>query len=196
MRTRAFLGLSFSVAVTRRIAEEAARHVEPMTQAGFKVAWVPAANLHVTAKFLGSVPEEALEAVADVLRRALAAKQPFEAHARGLGVFPNECQPRVLWVGVDGGAALLGLVRDVETAMVDLGFEREARPYHPHVTVGRVKEGVGDVGPLWRSDVELGVSLMNELVLYESRTARTGAEYVARARLPLGRASESPRADG
>src|SRR5262245_987198 len=87
-RVRTFLAACFSVAVTRRIAEEVARRKGPVADAGLRVAWVPAANLHVTLKFIGSIPEELLEGIGLRLRRVVAQSAPFEARARGFGAFP------------------------------------------------------------------------------------------------------------
>jgi 2'-5' RNA ligase len=188
MRIRAFLALVFSVGVTRRLADEVAGRKGRVADAGLRVAWVPAANLHLTLKFLGSVPEESLEAIAAAVGRVAARHAPFEARARGLGAFPSAAHPRILWAGVDGGEALKRLQADVEGALAELGFAKEERAFHPHVTVGRVKEQKGALdGAAWASDAEWGVSQMSEIVLYESRTLRAGAEYVARARVPIGK---------
>jgi 2'-5' RNA ligase len=186
MRIRAFLALCFSVGVTRRIAEEVARHKERVAAAGLRVAWVPAANLHLTLQFLGSIPEESVEVVSAAVRRVATAHAPFEARARGLGAFPDARHPRVLWVGVDGGEPLQRLQRDVEGALEGLGFPRETRAFHPHVTVGRVKDG-SPVDVEWGGDADLGASLMSEVVVYESKTLRNGSEYRARARVPIGK---------
>ncbi|MGZ5252726.1 MAG: RNA 2',3'-cyclic phosphodiesterase [Caldimonas sp.] len=183
---RIFLALSFSVAVTRKIAEEIERLKAPMGEAGFRVAWVPAANLHLTLKFLGSIPEELVEGVSGACRRVAARHRPIEATAVGLGAFPTLQKPSVLWVGVDAGPALAALHRDVEAALVELGFEKEERAFHPHVTVGRVKDGRGPATDLWKGDAPIGSSTLPEIIVYESRTRSAGAEYVARARVPLG----------
>src|SRR5712692_8841210 len=185
MRIRAFLALNFSVAVTRRIFEEVERRRERVQAAGLRVAWVPAANLHLTLKFLGTVPEESLEAVADWLRRRLLEHAPVEVSARGLGAFPSLDRPRVLWAGVDGGEPLARLAAEVEAATVGLGFDPEDRPFHAHVTVGRVKSdgAAASFRELWSVEAEFGASKMTEVVLYESRTRSDGAEYLARDRV-------------
>jgi 2'-5' RNA ligase len=181
-RIRAFLALAFPVAVTRRIAEEVARRKAAVGDA--RVAWVPAANLHVTLKFLGGIPEELVEGIAGRLKQVAQRHAPIEARARGLGAFPSPSRPNVLWVGVDGGEALTRLAHDVDAAMVELGLAKEERPFHAHITVGRVKEHRGPID--WSSDAEYGTAALNEIIVYESRTHRAGAEYVARARVPLG----------
>ncbi|MCU1278533.1 MAG: ligT [bacterium] len=183
---RTFLALNFSVAVTRKIAEEVDRLKAPMGEAGFRVAWVPAANLHLTLKFLGSINEELVEGVTGACRRVAARHLPIEAKAVGLGAFPSLQKPSVLWVGVEAPPSLAALQRDVEATMVGLGFEKEERAYHPHVTVGRVKESRGPATDLWKGETLLGSSTFAEIIVYESRTRSAGAEYVARARVPLG----------
>jgi 2'-5' RNA ligase len=183
---RIFLALNFSVAATRKIAEEVDRRKAAMGDAGFRVAWVPAANIHLTLKFLGSVGEEVVEGIAGACRRVAARHQPIEAKAIGLGAFPSPQKPNVLWVGVEAPAALAALQREVEGAMIELGFDKEERAYHPHVTVGRVKESRGSAADLWKSDALIASSALADIVVYESRTRSAGAEYVARARVPLG----------
>jgi 2'-5' RNA ligase len=183
---RIFLALNFSVAVTRKLAEEVERHKAPMGEAGFRVAWVPAANMHLTLRFLGSIGEDLVEGVAGACRKVAARHAPFEAKAVGLGAFPSAARPNILWIGVEPSPQLVALQRDVEAAMVDLGFEKEERAYHPHVTVGRVKEHRGSAAELWKGDALLGASAFGEIVVYESKTRSAGAEYIARARVALG----------
>jgi 2'-5' RNA ligase len=183
---RIFVALNFSVAVTRRIAEELERRKKPLADAGVRVAWVPAANLHVTLRFIGSVADELVEGITGALARVAQRHAPFDAKAAGLGAFPSLAKPNVLWIGVVA-PQLAALQRDVEGALVELGLDPEERPFHPHVTVGRVKESRGDVTPLWTSDVDCGSSPLGEIIVYESKTRSSGAEYLARARVPLGR---------
>jgi RNA 2',3'-cyclic 3'-phosphodiesterase len=188
MRIRAFLGINFSVAVTRRVVDEVERRKAAVAQAGARVAWVPAANLHVTLKFLGSTPEEAIEAVrARVARVAEAAATPsIDARVRGVGAFPSLERPRVLWLGVEPREPIARLARELDAAMAELGYPREEREFHPHITVARVHDGA-DLRAAWSGDADAGGSALSEIVVYESKTLSKGAEYVARARVPLGK---------
>jgi 2'-5' RNA ligase len=184
---RIFLALNFSVAVTRRIADEIEPRKPPFAEAGFKVAWVPAANLHLTLRFIGSISDELVEGVVGATRKVAARHAPFEARAAGVGAFPSLERPSVLWIGVTAPPALASLQKDVEAAMIELGFPGEERAYHPHVTAARIKDGRGSAAELWRGEADCGASTFTEIVVYESKTRSAGAEYIARARLPLGK---------
>jgi 2'-5' RNA ligase len=172
--------MAFPVAVTRKIADEVERQRKSVAA---RVAWVVPANLHVTLRFLGSIDENLIDgALVPRLKKVAARNAPFEARARGFGSFPN-----VLWVGVESDG-MVKLQREVEAVAVELGFAKEERVFHPHITVGRVKEGtVGE----WSSPTEFGAATLNEIVVYESRVDRirgkSGAEYIARARVALGK---------
>lgn len=148
-----------------------------------KVAWVPAPNMHVTVKFLGDIPEESALAISDRLRVVLEGRGAMTLDVGQLGVFPDLQHPRVLWVGVTA-PALEQLAQTIDETLEPLGFEPESRPYHPHLTLGRVKHGSA---PELYDGLEpaLGQCSLHEVVLYKSVLQRTGAEYTALARLPL-----------
>lgn len=186
---RLFVAVNLSIASTRRVAEAADRLRRAASDRHLKIAWVPPANLHVTLKFLGWTRPEAVAAIRDRLRDGVASRRGFEIEAAGVGAFPGAGSARVIWVGLrDASGALAALARDVETWMVDLGFDREARPYSPHITLGRVRDrGGADCAELLAPWVPLtfGSSLIREVVLYESITKSHGSEYTALYRAPL-----------
>lgn len=190
---RLFLAVNLSIATTRKIAEAIEAMRPEAARRGLRVGWVPPANLHVTLKFLGWSNPEMVDAIADRVRAGLHGRKAFELEARGVGAFPTETSARVLWVGVvDPKGVLATLAADVEAWMERLGYEREKRAYHPHVTIGRVREdhggqggtGAAEVLAPWR-EVAFGRSLVREVVLYESKMRAKGSEYLAQARVPL-----------
>ena len=187
---RVFVAVNFPVAVVRRIADELALLRAEVAKTGWRVAWVPAPNLHLTLKFLGEIPEVQVDPMRSQLGPLLAARAPFELTARGLGAFPDLESPRVIWVGVEESAAIAALQQEVEGALGELGFAREGRPFHPHVTLGRVKHPGerGELAPILerRREVRFGGGRIDELVIYQSVLEHRGAEYRALARLPLG----------
>ncbi|MEE9237056.1 MAG: RNA 2',3'-cyclic phosphodiesterase [Thermoplasmata archaeon] len=100
---------------------------------------VGAENLHITLRFLGTVEESLVPSIVDVMRRSAKGIRPSLLTLIGTGAFPSLRAPRVLWVGVKGGDALVTLARGLEEGLQELGFPRERRRFSPHLTVARVK---------------------------------------------------------
>jgi len=159
------------------------------------VAWVGRDNVHLTLKFLGAVESDRLESVTAALTGAAATCRPFELGLGRLRAFPSLTHPRVIWAGVDEGAAeSAALAARVDAALTGLGFEPETRPYSPHVTLGRVRQPrrqphlveVTGGGSHGRQRVDR-VSLMR------SELSPRGARYTELAAIPLAAAGpESP----
>ena len=99
-------------------------------------------GIHLTLKFLGQVPVPRLSSVTAAMDRVAACAAPFEIELRGLGGFPNLEAPRVLWVGIDGDpASLAELAGAMDAELTLLGFPAESRPFAPHLTLARVRDG-------------------------------------------------------
>ena len=139
-RIRAFIALELSPQARAAVAGV----LRKLQQGGFRnVRWVDPAGAHLTLKFLGAVPADLLGAVHEAMRRTAAAAAPVHLGLGPLGAFPSARAPRVVWLGVTGEVEALGrLQRGVEEAAAALGFPREARPFRPHITLGRVREGM------------------------------------------------------
>jgi 2'-5' RNA ligase len=110
------------------------------------VRWVRPEGIHLTLKFYGEVAAERLPAIQRGLARAAASSGPMALTVEGVGVFPNAARPTVVWVGVGGALAALAALRQLQTAVeaeaLTLGFKPEGREYQPHLTLGRVNDGV------------------------------------------------------
>jgi 2'-5' RNA ligase len=152
------------------------------------ISWSPLGNVHVTTKFIGDWPEHRL----DELKRALAAvprSGELQIAIRGLGWFPNPHQPRILIVGVDGGPALASLAKATDEACAALGIEPENRPFHPHLTLARVraprplfelKKAIADL-----PDTDFGAYPAGEFHLYKSDLRPGGSVYTKLASYSL-----------
>lgn len=137
-----------------------------------RIRWSRPENIHLTLKFLGDVEEESLDDLRTVLESACAKHASFEARLAGLAAFPSARRARIVWAGVGAGSERLrSLAADVDADLSSLGFERETRPYEPHLTLGRVRgrpvslnlpEEAGD-GPLFKvHQVELTQSTLTD----------------------------------
>ncbi|HLH03622.1 MAG TPA: RNA 2',3'-cyclic phosphodiesterase [Bryobacteraceae bacterium] len=105
------------------------------------IKWSPLDNLHITTKFIGEWPEARLDELHSALADA-APRTPFEVEISGLGWFPNERAPRVLWAGVHGAEPLSQLARDTDERLQSLGIPHEDREFSPHLTLARIKSPV------------------------------------------------------
>ncbi|HMP02217.1 MAG TPA: RNA 2',3'-cyclic phosphodiesterase [Gemmatales bacterium] len=155
------------------------------------IKWTDSDNLHITLVFLGEVDDRELP---DVCRQAQAAADAADVGAftlglRGLGCFPHERRPRVLWVGVETGATELAALHEaLEAALEPLGYRREDRRFTAHVTLGRTKKD----GPIARlaetlaahRDWNAGECPVTEMHVMASQLSREGPYYTI-----LGRAN-------
>ena len=106
-----------------------------------RIHWSPAANLHITTKFIGEWPKERLDELTVALQK-IGPREPIPIEVRGLGFFPNPHAPRVFWAAVHAGPELATLARQTDEALHALGIPAETRPFSPHLTLARIKEPV------------------------------------------------------
>lgn len=159
------------------------RAVAPARHAIVGPRWTDRRQWHLTLQFLGWCGD--VEAVAAALD-GLEERDAFAVRLGGGGAFPSERRARVIWLGVHRGAEALGrLAGGVAACLAPLGFEPEARAFHPHLTLARlrvpgdVREAVAALG-----DAPVGQAFtVREVVLYESVLRPDGARYEPLARV-------------
>ena len=104
------------------------------------VQWAAPGHIHLTLQFLGNVPTDSLGPLELALRDACGKISPFGLGTGGLGCFPNDRAPRILWVGLRGDLeALADLQRSIAEKVVPFIERSESRPFRPHLTIGRIK---------------------------------------------------------
>jgi RNA 2',3'-cyclic 3'-phosphodiesterase len=165
------------------------RLIEELRAPNDGVSWAQRDKLHVTLKFLGAAIASArlaplAEAVADISKAASA----FQVGTRGLGAFPNLRRPRVLWTGLES-EGLIRLAKQIENAATVLGFEREERPWAPHLTIARIRDPRRVRSLLERlpaaDQCEFGESRVGEIALYRSHLSSRGSTYERLTTFPL-----------
>jgi 2'-5' RNA ligase len=165
--------------------------VVQMTSSRADVKWVEGTNFHLTLYFLGEVAEERVPDLSQALSLAGRGINPFRLEIAGLGAFPSLARPRVLWVGAHGGEALGHLQHQVaEQVQIFAEQPGERQPFHPHVTLGRVRSGRGLAELMkkvsgWEGR-NLGSQEVADFALMESRLYRQGPVYTRIARFALG----------
>jgi 2'-5' RNA ligase len=107
------------------------------------IRWVRLEAMHLTLKFLGEIELEQVRTIQEILEETAAMFSSFDIVIAGFGCFPKSSRPRVVWAGIEPkNGELLALQTELETRMESIGFERERRDYHPHLTLGRVRKGL------------------------------------------------------
>jgi RNA 2',3'-cyclic 3'-phosphodiesterase len=188
---RAFVAVALDDGLRAAIAAT----IERLRPLGSAVAWVPPRNLHVTLHFLGDQTEERLAEAEAALADAAAGSAPMDVTFHGIGAFPGIERPRILWVGLAHGALeVRRLQARVTAALATRGFSAEERPWHPHLTIGRVHDERRwrlEAGPPLRgalaqaATTTFGTQRVGEVTLMRSDLSPTGARYTRRRTVAL-----------
>jgi 2'-5' RNA ligase len=193
---RLFLALDIDDPICERIT----RFVDGVRNFFPDARWVKAESLHVTLKFIGEQPDDAVEKIKRALKDISAA--PTEITFRGYGFFPTPKSARVFWIGMEPGPQLVQLAAAIDERMANLGIKKEDRAFSPHLTLARAAGGSGS--PRWRKGdgpnrsfsylqeklsalpiPEFGTMIPREFVLYQSQLSPKGSRYTKLARFAL-----------
>ncbi len=122
----------------KEIIDKITRLQSDLTNAGLKAKLVEPHNLHITLKFIGEIPPLKVEAIKSRLSRL--SFQEFDLELHGVGGFPTLNRARVLWIGVSKGAEeLIEISEVIEKNLQQVSIPRSSKPFHPHLTIARVK---------------------------------------------------------
>ncbi len=175
---RAFIAIELSPEIVDCLAQIQSH----LKYSGADVKWIETGNIHLTLKFLGDITEEKCVEVRSVLDETGRSFKPFEISIKDIGAFPNINYPRVIWVGLDNGAnESKALAEKIGEKLLEIGFQKEPRPFAPHLTIGRVrspknkealKEKIGNAQlPIIKSH------LVSSVALFQSMLSTKGPVY-------------------
>jgi RNA 2',3'-cyclic 3'-phosphodiesterase len=185
---RLFVAIDLSEDARDAIAAEQKRIAAALGGTKTSVTWVKASHAHLTLVFLGNVDPDRATSVVEAVGRDLDLA-PFDMVLEGVGVFPPRGAPRVLWIGIAGGAAeVIRLQRELAARVAALGIALEDRPFHPHLTLGRWRESRPpdrDRALAAARSRAIARVHVGHATLYESRLSPTGATYNPLTRVNL-----------
>jgi 2'-5' RNA ligase len=146
----------------------------------------PPENWHLTLRFLGDADDVGRDRLLAALDEADRGTR-FRVTLGGLGAFPNPRRATVLWIGVpEGAGGLERLAVVAEDAAVTAGWAPEERPFHPHLTVSRIRPDQ-DVRPLLvRPQPDPVRFEADAITVFRSHLGGGPARYEALERFPLG----------
>jgi 2'-5' RNA ligase len=180
---RAFIAIDLSESIRKELASLIERLEQ---EAGSRaVRWGRPEGIHLTLKFMGEVQAERVKAFEGMLHSRAGGQRAFGLEVGGLGCFPDMSRPRVVWAGVNESTGRLADLQEaLEVGCAELGLAREARPFTPHLTLGRVRrEARGDDLSMLKRAVEglketrCGEMAVAEVCLFRSELRPGGAVY-------------------
>jgi 2'-5' RNA ligase len=186
LTVRAFIAISLSSDLKAKLADlqREFRHL------AVDAAWVREAGFHLTLKFLGEIEPQQIAPINACMIEAVHGHQPFTIALSGVGLFPDESHPRVLWVGIqDDEGHLTRLQRTLEASLSRQGFRPEERPFTPHLTLARLKRVARRAELLAcvnrHRGTRVGELAVECLELFESQLHPSGARYLSVKSVPL-----------
>jgi 2'-5' RNA ligase len=184
---RVFCAIEIPEPVRQNVLQHIASLKEAVPDA--KASWGRDANLHLTLKFLGEIPQSSVADISTAASRAVAGLEPFSIRLEQTGVFPKQGQPRVLWIGLNDSGKLGELHARLEDESANVGFAKDSRPFHPHLTVARLRQPrhARTLAATHReSEFEPAEIAVAELLVIRSELSSQGSKYTVVSRHPLG----------
>jgi 2'-5' RNA ligase len=145
------------------------------------IRWTDISNFHITLSFLGNTEEEIIDIIKPVIKESCGNSEIFDIVLKGVGVFKNLHDPRVLWVGIDKSDSLKKIQSKITEGLINAGVKTDDKPFSPHLTIGRIKH-INDPDIL-RSllmkhhDYEVQRVSVGSVILYESVLSQEGPLY-------------------
>ncbi len=175
---RLFIALELSKLQKKEVGEfqkNVKRHLD-------NARWVKPDNIHLTLKFLGETEADKVEPIKEAIDEVCPGFKPFTIRYGESGVFPSERKARVLWVGIkEGYDSVCNLAGKIEEEMAGLGYKKEKRSFHPHLTIGRLRQATPEINiKKFLSEGKSFVSsdvIIKKVILFESSLTRSGAIY-------------------
>lgn len=196
---RTFIAISLPLPIQERL-QAIQTHLRTLLGDG-GLRWSQPSGIHLTLAFLGNVDDTRVEPLAADLRAICRDAVPMTLALGRLGAFPDLLRPRVIWVGLTGDLAnLASLQESVRRATAPYAEHPEDKPFHPHLTLARVRpnsrglRGLAD--PLEATSAALQPAgwTANQLHLFRSELRPQGPVYTSLALIQL--ASADPPQDG
>lgn len=187
---RTFIAIEIPQQIQDALEKQTARLRQPLGDD--LVRWIPTQNMHLTLKFIGNVAASHVEFLKQVISQTADSHSQFNLQISGIGSFPNSKRARILWAGIHAPAELSSLQKSIEAGITRLGYEKEERPFSPHLTLGRIRQNIDQTGlQKIRTTVDaiqlgnIGSARVDSIHLYNSELHSNGSIYTKLFSAPL-----------
>ncbi len=146
-----------------------------------RIRVLPALNIHITLKFLGSVNAGKIKKIEEASILAAGKFNRFKYKFNGkIGAFPSLEKAGVIFLGIGMGADNISEVyNELEGSLARIKVKREKRKFFPHLTVARTRitKDVSKLIDNHKFDYDNALEC-SEISLFESKLKSYGAEYI------------------
>ncbi|OIP01679.1 MAG: 2'-5' RNA ligase [Bacteroidetes bacterium CG2_30_33_31] len=146
-----------------------------------KIAWIKPENMHLTIKYIGSMPSEKIENMINLMEESLDKRKSFLLEFDKIGIFGSSYNPRVIWIGFKECHILNEIAENIKSNFVKLGISYDRQNFVPHITIGRINkiESKQYFQKVISDNRQINCSpvLVNKIILYESILQKNGPEY-------------------
>jgi 2'-5' RNA ligase len=178
-KIRAFIAIPLPTQVQTQLGEVSQTWQKELPERS--VRWVKPHLMHISLRFLGDTDITTIPDLRATLNKVTAHRPVFTLQLAQTGCFPNKKRPRVIWVGLQGQLdAAQMLKQELDEVLIPFGWEREKRPFKPHLTIGRVKDSRKVKDFDWRADIEPLPIPVRTIHLIESQLRPSGPVYTVR----------------
>jgi len=149
----------------------------------YAIKWVEPENLHLTLHFFGDLNEKQIAQVEEGIEEITKHIDSFKMKTGKFGCFPNEENPRVIFIELKDTKTIHNLVGQLEVMLQNLGYKVDTRPWQAHITLGRVKNRIK-----YRTngiELEPTVFDVKSIELMESQLTPAGSIYSVIKSFPL-----------
>jgi len=141
------------------------------------VRWTVADNIHLTLRFLGSITDQEIEQVKNIIQQATGRAKPFFLQINNFIAFPNLKMPRVICLNVEESEPLFNLNANIAGPIEEQGIgELERHSFTGHITIGRVKPMSANFRALTKMEFKNEFKV-NSVEVMESVLKPEGPEY-------------------
>jgi len=148
---------------------------------GERIKWISPLQLHFTLAFLGDTSIHQVNLTGQMLSRVVPAYDAPLVQYKGLDLFRNIKDPKVLWIGLDIDPVISKMKAELDRELKNLGFRIDRRDFRPHLTLARIKwiqnkEVLKDLLQAYR-EYYFQESTIRKLVYFESILGPEGPKY-------------------
>ncbi len=143
--------------------------------------WVNPENWHITLVFLGNQPMSSIALLQQIIEESFCSVHAFNTRIIGAGVFPNQHNPKVLWLSINNLQLLLPAYSQMVELLQQNRFSFSNKLLKPHLTVARIKRLEHSASfesfLTQNQQFSFGSVAINRVVLYESISTINGPVY-------------------